>query len=76
MGPFKPWSKFGFEFWDDDRLVDLGFLAPTHLRYGSNSCSEAYWFTWRSILTQEEDAVRRSDVAKRYISSLNLENKE
>lgn len=75
-GLFKPWSKFGFEFWDDDRMVDLGFLEPRHLRYGSNSCSEAYWFVWRSILTPEEDAVRRSDVAKRYISSLNLQNKE
>jgi hypothetical protein len=57
-GPFKPRSKFGFEFWDDDRLVDLGFLAPRHLRYGSNSCNGAYWFMWRSILTPEEDAVR------------------
>lgn len=76
MGLFKPWSKFGFEFWDDDRMVDLGFLPPRHLRYGSDSCSEAYWFVWRSILTPEEDAERRSDVAKRYISSIRLENKD
>lgn len=52
---FKPYRKFGFAFWRDERMVDLGFLGPKSNRWG---LFEAYslYFTWRSILSPDEIA--------------------
>ncbi|KAH8800838.1 hypothetical protein F5884DRAFT_685218 [Xylogone sp. PMI_703] len=49
--PFDPYRKFGFALWDEKRMTDLGFSEPggkvlLHLK--------RYYFTWRSILTEQE----------------------
>lgn len=55
---FKPWRRLGFAIWQTERMVKLGFLGPKASGYGLIN-SEEPWFTWRSILSPEEDAERR-----------------
>lgn len=55
---FKPWRRLGFALWQNERMVELGFLEPKASGYGLID-SEKLWFTWRSILTPEEDAERK-----------------
>jgi hypothetical protein len=52
---FKPYRKFGFAFWQDERMLDLGFLGPRSERWGMRN-SYSLYFTWRSILTPNEIA--------------------
>lgn len=58
---FAPWRKLGFALWQTERIVELGFLGSL----GSKNLAdvlmnpEEAWFTWRSILTPEEDIERR-----------------
>lgn len=52
---FKPYRKFGFAFWQDERMIDLGFLEPKSNRWGMSEPYSLY-FTWRSILTPDEIA--------------------
>lgn len=51
--PFAPYRKYGFAFWDTKRMVDLGFM-PTPAAMHPLLLTELY-FTWRSILSKEED---------------------
>lgn len=52
---FKPYRKFGFAFWQDERMIDLGFLQPKSNRWGMAAPYSLY-FTWKSILTPDEIA--------------------
>lgn len=50
---FTPYRKYGFAFWDNERMVDLGFLPAPDEKH--RFLSTELYFTWRSVLTQEED---------------------
>jgi hypothetical protein len=50
---FNPYRKFGFAFWQDERMADLGFLEPRSERWGIMNPYKLY-FTWRSVLTPDE----------------------
>lgn len=60
---FKPYRKFGFAFWQDERMIHLGFLESKSKYWG---ITEPYivYFTWMSILTPDEVAeeTRRPEV--------------
>ncbi|OKL57784.1 hypothetical protein UA08_07144 [Talaromyces atroroseus] len=53
--PFAPYRRYGFAIWDVNRLTDMGFLVSQDGMYGLMEQYKLY-FTWRSILTPEEDA--------------------
>lgn len=50
LGSFEPYRKYGFAIWDDQRLIDLGFLRRGSIRRDYHF----YCFRWRSIVTDEE----------------------
>lgn len=49
--PFKPYRKFGFAFWQAERMTDLGFLES-----GDTSERNPWnlYFVWRSVLIPDE----------------------
>ncbi|KAH8815740.1 hypothetical protein F5884DRAFT_191133 [Xylogone sp. PMI_703] len=49
--PFDPYRRLGFALWDQKRMTDLGFSEPDGRALLN---SEKYYYTWRSILTEEE----------------------
>jgi hypothetical protein len=58
---FEPYRKLGFAIWDGDRMFKLGFLGVKQAKYELMATDYGLWFIWRSVLTPEEDAERRSD---------------
>jgi hypothetical protein len=56
--PFKPYRRYGLAFWNPTRLKDLGILGMNRDElYGLRLPYKLkLYFTWRSILTPEEDA--------------------
>lgn len=50
LGSFETYRKYGFAIWDDQRLIDLGFLRRGSIRRDYHF----YCFRWRSIVTEEE----------------------
>ncbi|KAL2020403.1 hypothetical protein VTK56DRAFT_8446 [Thermocarpiscus australiensis] len=49
---FEPYRAYGFAIWDHKRLVSLGFFSEDKARALMEPCG--LYFTWRSILTDEE----------------------
>ncbi|KAJ5586774.1 uncharacterized protein N7459_002539 [Penicillium hispanicum] len=50
-------QRLGFEFWDEERMIALGFVVPGSRRgMVSNRHQDEYdlWFRWSSILTEEQ----------------------
>lgn len=71
---FEPYRKFGFAFWEADRMVELGFLGAKEYGYEIGGSPEIQ-FIWRSILTPEEDAERVSPARGRHLFWLDRQNK-
>lgn len=56
LGPFAPYRGFGFAIWDDQRMMDLGFLRTSiNPAYGFLF----YSFRWWSIVSREDDLENR-----------------
>jgi hypothetical protein len=56
---FEPYRGYGFAIWDHKRLVHLGFFRENKARALMEP--SGLYFTWRSILTDEEiEAARRA----------------
>lgn len=50
-------QRLGFDFWDEERLVALGFMLPLRgksTRPGNYRDENELWFRWSSILTEDQ----------------------
>ncbi|KAJ5584302.1 uncharacterized protein N7459_004102 [Penicillium hispanicum] len=52
---YNTFQQLGFDFWDEERMVSLGFMASLRSNYVILDRSEAQdlWFRWSSILTED-----------------------
>ncbi|KAJ5586767.1 uncharacterized protein N7459_002532 [Penicillium hispanicum] len=50
-------QQLGFDFWDEERLVALGFMVPLNGKStspGSHRDEQDLWYRWSSILTESQ----------------------
>lgn len=50
-GSFGPFRRFGLAIWDDQSVIDLGFMTSRGHYYKDR---HFYCFRWRSVVTESE----------------------